>query len=389
MTLPPDFVSQIHHLRQVMEASFPDFQTDLAWMVGHDRGWAYKAGVDAAVEWMRARLAALGCELQLFESESTGNTLAGTLRGAGRGRYLLIAHLDTVWPEGTAAQWPLVIDGRRASGPGVVDNGSGSLAGYYILKTLQQAGCANFELVTLLCNGDEESGSVFSGDLIRQMAIGYDAAFCLEAPSAPDEMISRRAGSMVYDLRVTGRRAHSQVEPEKGCNAILELCHKVIEAHKIVGDDDVLLISVATVEGGPASGSVPDTARAELDVRFKSMDDVPRIDARFQAIAARAWVPGVTATAVGKVYHPPMESLPGTPRLVELTQAISRELGAELKDTYCGGVSDGSFATVVGVPTLCGLAPYGADYHTHGEWLDLGTVVARVTVVAGLIAALA
>ena len=72
--------------------------------------------------------------------------------------------------------------------------------------------------------------------------------------AAPDEVISRRAGSMVYDLRVTGRRAHSQVEPEKGRNAILELCHKVIEAHKIVGDDDVLLISVATVEGGPASG---------------------------------------------------------------------------------------------------------------------------------------
>lgn len=119
MSLAPDVVPLIHRLGQVMEASFPDFQTDLAWMVSHDRGWTYKAGVDAAVDWMRARLEALGCDPQLFASASTGNTVAGTLRGQGRGRYLLMAHLDTDWPEGTAARWPLVIEGQRASGPGV------------------------------------------------------------------------------------------------------------------------------------------------------------------------------------------------------------------------------------------------------------------------------
>ena len=365
----------------------PDFQADLAWMAVHDRGFAYKAGVDAAVDWMAARLQALGCQVELFPSPATGNTMAGTLRGRGQGRYLLIAHLDTVWEVGTAAGWPLRLEGQRAFGPGVVDNGSGSLTGYYVLKALQQAGCDRFEAVTLVCNGDEESGSLFSGQVIQQLARGCDAAFCLEAPAAPDEIISRRGGSMGVTLRVSGQRAHTQIEPEKGANAILELSHKVIEAHQIMAADGQALACVVTIQGGPQSGTVPDTAIAEFDIRLASLDDIARVETCFAEIAAGAHVPGTTAAVSAILYHPPMERLPGSPRLVALAQDIGLELGREIKDTYCAGVSDACFGSVEGVPTLCGLAPFGGDYHTRGEWLDLGNVAERVTLVAGLVAA--
>jgi glutamate carboxypeptidase len=370
-----------------MQAWMPQFEADLAWLVGHDRGYHHKAGVDEAVAWMRAQLAALGCETQVFASDTTGNTVTGTLRGTGQGRYLLIAHLDTVWPAGTAAEWPLRVEGWRASGPGVVDCGSGSLSGYYVLKTLQHAGHAEFEAITLVCNGDEESGSLFSGAVIEKLAHGCDAAFCLESPAAPDEFVSWRGGSMGVTLKVAGRRAHTQVNYQKGANAILELAHKIVAAHTIAGTDGEPLACVVTTSGGPQSGTVPDTAEAEFDIRLRALADIALVESRFADLAAQTWVPRTATSVSSLVYHPPMEPQPGTPRLAALAQAIGRELGLALRESGNAGVSDASFATVAGVPTLCGLAPFGDDYHTRREWLDLGTVPARVALVAGLVAA--
>jgi glutamate carboxypeptidase len=386
MLLESKTTALVQAVQQTMQDWMPAFEADLAWLVGHDRGYQHKAGVDAAVAWMERKLAALGCETRVFPNEATGNTLAGTLHGTGRGRTLLIAHLDTVWPAGTAAEWPLLIEGRRASGPGVVDNGSGSLSGYYVLKALQHAGYMDFEALTLVCNGDEESGSLFSGSVIQQLAAGCDTALCLEAPPAPDEFISARGGSMGVTLRVAGRRAHTQVNSQQGANAILELAHKVIAAESITDATGDPVVTVVTSSGGPQSGTVPDTAEAQFDVRLKTLADAARIAACFDEIAAKTWVPGTSARLSTQLYHPPMERVPGTARLAALAQAVGASLGLALRETSNAGVSDACFATVRGVPALCGLAPFGDGYHTRGEWLDLGSVPERVALAAGLVA---
>lgn len=375
----------IGRLECALAGWLPDFQSDLAWLAARDRGSEYKAGVDAAGRWMLDKLRDLGCDTAIYPSDEYGMAVAGTLKGSGQGRALLVAHLDTVWPRGTAAGWPLRIEGARAMGPGVVDNASGSLAGYYVLRALRAVGCDDFAEITLLCNGDEEVGSPFSKEIIQALARGRDAAFILEAPSNPDEIISQRAGLMYYDLRVTGKNAHAGVEPEKGHNAIQELCLKLNECQKIADESDVLTVSVSTIEGGQRPNIVPDYARAQIDVRVETLAEAECVDAHFRAIAERVWVAGTSATLSGGVSHPPMQRGPQSPRLVQAAQAIGRVLGFEtLKETFCGGTSDGCYSAVTGTPTLCGLAPFGALYHTRDEYLDLSTVVPRATLIAGL-----
>ena len=385
MAPEPVDVDLIHHLKRTLQGWLPDFRSDLAWLVAQDRGSEYKAGVDAAGSWMLEKLRDLGCDTAVYPSDEYGSAVAGTLKGRGRGRALLVAHLDTVWPQGTAAaRGGLRIEGTRALGPGVVDNASGSLAGYYVLKALRQAEYDDFDAITLLCNGDEEVGSPFSKEIIQTLAQGSDAAFILESPSNADEIISQRAGLMYYDLRVTGKNAHAGVEPEKGHNAIQDLCHKLNECQQIANGSDILAVSVSTIEGGQRPNIVPDYARAQIDVRVGTLAEAELVDAHFRAIADRVWVAGTSATLSGGVSHPPMQRGPQSPRLVEAAQAIGRALGIELKDTFCGGTSDGCYAAVAGTATLCGLAPFGALYHTRGEYLDLSSVVPRVALVAGL-----
>jgi glutamate carboxypeptidase len=81
-----------------------------------------------------------------------------------------------------------------------------------------------------------------------------------------------------------------------------------------------------------------------------------------------------------------MEKTEATVGLVERATAIAAELGFEVNDAATGGASDANPVAGMGIPTLDGLGPIGGADHAPGEWLDLGSVVPRMALLAGLIA---
>jgi glutamate carboxypeptidase len=81
-----------------------------------------------------------------------------------------------------------------------------------------------------------------------------------------------------------------------------------------------------------------------------------------------------------------MEKTEATAVLVDRAAAIASDLGFELRDAATGGASDANPVSGLGVPTLDGLGPIGGSDHAPGEWLDLSSIVPRVTLLAGLIA---
>jgi glutamate carboxypeptidase len=54
-------------------------------------------------------------------------------------------------------------------------------------------------------------------------------------------------------------------------------------------------------------------------------------------------------------------------------------------DQATGGASDANTTAGMGVPTLDGLGPVGGGAHGPDEWLDVGSVVPRVSLLAALI----
>ena len=102
-----------------------------------------------------------------------GDTVIGTFSGrpdAGP-RLLLIGHMDTVFPDGTAAERPFRIRDGIAMGPGVTDMKSGLLAGIHALaalRELQGGWRLPFERITFVANPDEEIGSPASTPHIRR-----------------------------------------------------------------------------------------------------------------------------------------------------------------------------------------------------------------------------
>src|SRR3954469_25100740 len=379
----------LERVRPAVEARLEPYVDALRQMVNTDCGTYTPAGVNGIADLCQARFDAMGFEVERrrhvpAEGEpQLGDCLIG--RGAGSGpRVLLIGHMDTVFDDGTAAARPYRVEGERAFGPGVSDMKGGLLAGFMALEALREAG---IDLAaTYVCNPDEEIGSVFSKAIIQEAARSADACFVLECARANGNVVSARKGITDLRIDVAGRAAHAGVEPEKGSNAILEAAHKILALQALNGRWEGVTVNVGVIEGGTRPNVVPDRCSLQVDMRSPREDLFAEAEAEARRIAEANTVPGVESTARLMAEHRPMEKSPATARLVSLARTVAGELGFEVADQATGGASDANTTSALGVPTLDGLGPIGGDAHGEDEWLDLSSVVPRVTLLAGLVA---
>ncbi len=368
-----------------VERAQDDFLADLAALVNRDCGTHDKVGVDAAGVWIADRCLAWGWSVERLPVERFGDCWVARLRGDGRGRVLLSGHLDTVYPDGTAAERPMRWEGRKIVGPGACDMKAGVLAGMYAMRALQETGFTDFEEITFFFNSEEEVGSPVSRTLYVPIARDADAAFVLEAARANGDIVSARKGAGLFHIRVNGKAAHAGVEPEKGANALLELAHQVIAAQQLNGIVPGVTVSVGVAAGGTRSNVVPDHAWAQVDVRATDKAGAEAIDRALHDLPARISVERTQVEVTGSFGSPPMPKTPPIALLVETAQAIARDLGFLIRDAATGGVSDANMMAGAGVPVLDGLGPVGGLDHGPDEYIDADSIVPRTTLLAELI----
>jgi glutamate carboxypeptidase len=375
-------------LQAAVAARYARYVGELASLVGIDCGSYTPAGVNRVADAVSGTLKELGASVERIPHSPTGgerqlgDLVIGRLPGSGP-RLLLIGHMDTVFEPGTVAERPFKVDGDRATGPGVSDMKGGLLAGLQGLAALHSLD--RRPSVTFVANPDEEIGSPFSTQHIRELVADHDAALVLECARANGDIVSARKGIADYEITITGRAAHAGVEPEKGRSAILEAAHQVLALHALNGRWPSATINAGVIYGGTRPNVVAASCRIELDLRAASVSEFEMAAAEVEGIVMRPTLEGVSATLRQAAFHPPMERTPGNARLAELAIAIGAELGFELRDALTGGASDANTTTAAGLPTLDGLGPVGGDDHSADEWLDLTSVIPRTTLLAALI----
>ena len=72
------------------------------------------------------------------------------------------------------------------------------------------------------------------------------------------------------------------------------------------------------------------------------------------------------------------------PGLAEAALRALASTGSRRSRRPPGGVSDGSWTSHIGVPTVDGLGPVGGEDHTEREWIELGSVGPRVDAIVAL-----
>jgi glutamate carboxypeptidase len=370
-------------LTTYLHARLPAYLEELRQLCAIECPTSSKAGVDEAGAWVRRWLASRAWEVRTWPDATAGDSLAATLRGRGRLRVLLAAHLDTVYPIGVAAERPMRIDGDTLLGPGSADNKSGLLSALYAMAALEDLGLIEpIGAITLMCGGDEETDMRASLAVMRELALQHDIALVLEAGRENGDIVGARKGGGNFILETHGRAAHAGVEPEKGAHAILALAHHVVALQALNGMRDGVTVNVGLIAGGSVPNAVPDFAQAVIDTRARRPEDIEPLIAALRAEAAREVVPSVRAELHGGWGAPPMAYTPEIDALARLADACTQELGFRVRAASTGGVSYANYFASMGLPVLDGLAPVGGLDHSPREYIRVSSIVPRTALLA-------
>jgi glutamate carboxypeptidase len=341
-----------------------------------------KAAVDRVARFVAERARAAGAEVTVLPQERWGDHLLARW-GDGAGGFLLLCHLDTVWPVGTLAERPWRVEGERAFGPGVYDDKASAAIILAALEGLQALGLAPRHPVTVLFNSDEEVGSPSSRPLIEAEAARARVVFCVE-PARPDGALKVwRKGTGRYTVTALGRAAHAGADHEKGVNAIEELAHQVLRLQAMTDYGTGTTVNVGRIEGGTRANIVPDRAQVRVDVRVKTMAEWERISAAIAAL--QPVLPGARLVVEGGMSRPPMEASPVTLEPFWRAQEIAAGLGLTLTADGTGGASDANFTAAMGIPTLDGLGALGDGAHSVDEYIFIPSLTERAALLAALL----
>jgi glutamate carboxypeptidase len=262
---------------------------------------------------------------------------------------------------------------------------AGLLMGMYALHLLMQAGEANYQSVTFICNSDEEIGSPASRPLIEEVAARSDAVIVLEPGRQLHTIVSSRRGIGRYRVEVRGISAHAGVNPQCGRNAILELAHQVIELQAINGTIPGAALNVGVIQGGERTNIVPDHAYCDIDIRVSNQQSIQAIEQAMRNVTQKTVLDGTTATLSGKIVSLPFEKAAGSAQLAELACQAGKEVGIQLEDLPSGGASDANTTAGMGVPTIDGLGAGGGHAHNPDEYIELDYLPTRIALIASLL----
>ena len=359
-------------------------------LVNIETGSRDKQGVDRAGSYMARELEKIGFSIERTPQQEIGDQILARRSFGGRGRVLILGHLDTVWPKGTLAEWPYAVtDDGFAVGPGVGDMKGGLVLALTALEALAACNAADsLESITFMLVPDEELGSPVSRPWIEQEADRADWALVMEPGRENNGVVTKRAVMGRFRITARGVSAHCAVNKGEGASAVRELAVKVAPLEDLTRLDQGVLVNVGIFNGGEARQVIPARAELEIDYRAPNQKEADMLAESIRKIALDKKNPRVELELEGRQSRPEFPRSPKGLDLYNRARAIAQSMGQSLPEIHTRGGSDGSFAAARGVPTLDGLGPIALDDCSRRERLVIKSFLPRTILLAELIAGL-
>jgi glutamate carboxypeptidase len=357
----------------------PAMEALLARIVDIDSPSGHVAGIDAVGAAITAFLAGEGVRVEPMPTGGGAAIIRAEVTAGEGAPVLLMGHMDTVFPCGTAAARPFAATAERLHGPGVADMKGGLVLNAFVLAAFARFGDRNLRgLFTI----DEEVASPASRDVILDLA--RDAAFVLNAEPGRrnGNVVIERKGGLFLRMDITGRPAHAGVDFTSGASAIGALARKIVALEAMTDLDAGITVNVGLVSGGQSINTVAPSAGASIDIRYARASQRGPILDRVAGIVAATDVPDTRATFTLLGEFLPMMPTPDSLALLATYRAAAARLGFVADGEATGGCSDAGLTASLGVPTLCGTGPVGGKAHTEDEYVERASLVERAQAVA-------
>jgi glutamate carboxypeptidase len=334
-------------------------------------------GVNAVLSIIDAELVRIGMKVVRIPSTRFGDHLYFESAAKEQPAFL-IGHTDTVFPRRSFDGFE--VQGDFARGPGVFDMKGGLVVAVFALEALARAALLRHIAVRGMFVSDEEVGSPDSQPHLVARVAGSSCALVFESGRTGDAIVTRRKGVASLQAEARGIAAHAGNEHARGRNAIWALARFVDRAQSITDHARGVTVNVGVFHGGTTKNTVPDKARAEIDLRYTTEEDGEAAYRAIEAAAREAALEGTNIQLVKNAWRPPMSR-------TEASAALAREYGRCQEESglgageapLSGGGSDACTTSAAGIPTIDGLGPRGAGFHTTEERVDLASLVPKAT----------
>jgi acetylornithine deacetylase/succinyl-diaminopimelate desuccinylase-like protein len=326
-------------------------------------------------QWMAEQLRAAGWEPAI---DRAGNVIAKLSPLAEPPYVALTAHLDTVLAP--RSQDDISVDAEgRFRGPGVSDNGAGLAALLAVARAIKASAPVGQMAPNLLlvANVGEEGEGNLSGMryLCKQSGLGKQiAAFVVADGANTDHITTRALGSRRFEVAFTGPGGHSWSDYGAG-NPVHALSRAVaLFTETRLNGSPKSSINVGVIEGGSSINAIPQSARAKVDIRSESneqMDELVEIltgavDRARDIENQRASAAKVTAR-MREIGSRPAAALPDKAPLLAYVKAVDAHLG--LRSRLDCSSTDANIPLSMGIPALAlGAGGLGGGAHTTQEW---------------------
>ncbi|CAA2144426.1 glutamate carboxypeptidase [Methylobacterium bullatum] len=378
---------------EAAEAQNGPYRETLKGLVDVDTGTGDVPGLSKVEAVLTKRLEASGLTVSTRTAPAFGgNTLIGTRSGTGTRKILLLVHYDTVFGTGDAAKRPYTERDGRAYGPGVADAKGGVAMILHVLSALETLRFDGYGTLTVVFNPDEERGSRGSRDEIARIAreqyvvLSFEPSF---AEAGVDAVTVATKGINYASLTVKGRASHAGGAPEAGRNAVVELAHQILQLQDLGDPSKGTSLHWTMIQGGTKPNIIPETAKAEGDMRYFVPSEYDRILTEARRIVGAHRVPDTQVTFDLARGRPPLPRNPASTSLGDRAKAIYAELGAELALAEIGGGTDAGYAFQPDSPAkpaiLESLGIVGGHYHSTDEFAVLASITPRLYLATRLV----
>ena len=337
-------------------------------------------GEGPIAEWIAGELRRLGCTITRREPLPGRASVAGTFKGTGGGRSLMLyAHSDTVGVDGMEDPWSGAVKDGRLYGRGAYDMKGGLAACLGAVKALSDAGTRLRGDVVVCAIADEETESLGMIDMLR--VVRTNAAIVTE-PTELDVFVAHK-GFCWIEVETLGRAAHGS-RYQDGIDANMRMGRFLAELdglerglrarppHPLLGPPS---LHAAVLRGGTGLSTYAASAVLQIERRLVPGESPGDVLAEIQEIIDRLRANDAAFEARARLLlaRPALEGSADSGIARTVIAAAGERLGRAPHVSGAAYWMDAALIAEAGIETVV-IGPTGAGAHAAVEWVDLGSV---------------
>lgn len=310
-------------------------------------------------------------------TDAAGNVIGERSGASSKDVVLVVAHLDTVFPEGTDVS--VKTAGGRLQAPGISDDGAGLAALVAMARALEQFRAKTQMTIVLAGDVGEEGEGNLRG--IRQLVDSYRerlrGVIALDG-AGTDYTTTVGLASRRIEVMATGPGGHSWSD-FGAPNPIAALARGIVNFSRTrVPADPRTTFNFGVIEGGTSVNSIPAQASLKVDLRSESADELAQLETDLRKTFTEAVDAEMTAAVPGSeklrlkfsvIGVRPGGKLPDDSPLLAAIENADRYLGIRARLERSS--TDANYPLSLGISAIAiGGGGEGGGAHSLAEWYD-------------------